>query len=148
MTFIDELNDIRRRAGILEQHDTYPFEWHGKNIMWSNGRYFISVNDVSNPTYISIYDSDNNRIGNMSTGYKQYSGKLWISVRDVTIKKDYQGNRLGFLMYKILLDNMNPEWGGMLGYQPDIVNKRVHKIYKRLGAEDLEDYYVIPNPNK
>lgn len=135
-------------TSICEQVRAQPYEWNGKNVMWDNGYYYIAANNPNDPTYLTVWTEDNKRIGYMATQTVTKKGVPWLKVDNVDIKKSHQGSKLGRTLYQILVWNMNPERGGLIGYKPDIVNKRVHSIYKRLGAEDDGgDNWFVRNPN-
>lgn len=148
-TFQEEINDIRRRAGLAEQTQQYPYEWNEKTIVWDNGRYYLAVNDFNDPTYLTMWNENNQRIGAMATRPMNKRKEQWLGISNVEVQT--KGQRLGTLMYQKLLDMMNPKWAGLVGYVPDMTNKKqIPSIYKRLGAEMPEDsdYWFIPNPNR
>jgi hypothetical protein len=147
----DELNDIRRRAGLQEQaRPHYPYEWNEKTIVWEQDGFRIAINNPSDATYITLWDDNNKRVGTLATSRKSIKKGNWLTVShvDIEAKKGARGLGLGLRMYQILLQYMNPEYDGLIGYKPDIVNKKqVPRIYQRLGAADEPDYWVVPNPN-
>lgn len=143
--FLSELNDIRRRAGLTLKED----KWHGKDVVWSDGQYFIVVNDPSDTTHVSLWDEDNNRIGALYTTQKAVGLKgNWLFVGNIEIKKPHRGEGLGTKMYEALLNHMSPEYDGLIGYKPDISSRYVPQIYKKLGAKEYDDWYIVPNPNR
>lgn len=122
---------------------------HDKHVLWDNGTYFIAGNDPNDPTFLTLWTEDNERIGQLGTRMMMRNKEEWLGVAEVSVKKAYQGERLAFRMYQALLANMPERYAGLIGYQPDIVHKGVHKIYKRLGARTEDgDYYMVPNPNR
>ena len=125
-------------------------EWEGKNLAWTDGHFFwITVNKPHDASYIAAWNKDNKQIGRLSTSEIASGQKgKWLSISDVSIKEEALGQRLATMMYKVLLQHMGKQYDGLLGYKPDIVDKRIHRIYKRLGARDYPDWYTVPNPNK
>ena len=133
---------------LYEQQRSEPFEWNGKQVVWTNGFYYIAVDSVEDPSYLTLWTEDNKRIGQLSTRTLPIKGK-WMGVSDVGIEKRHQGEGLGIRLYQQLIWNMNPRWDGLVGYKPDIANKRVYSIYRRLGAvDDGGDHLYVKNPNR
>lgn len=119
-------------------------EWEGKNVVWCNGTYRIAVNDPQKATYITLWTDNNKRVGVLSTTHKCLKDKPWLAVSTVEIARQHRGKRLGIQMYRALLEYMDKSYMGLIGYQPDIGNKRqVPKIYRRLNAVEEGDYYLV-----
>ena len=136
--------------GLKEQAAPDVQEWEGKNLAWTDGHFFwITVNKPHDATYIAAWNKDNKQIGRLSTSEFASGQKgKWLSISDVSVKEEALEQRLATRMYKVLLQHMGKQYDGLLGYKPDIVDKRIHRIYKRLGARDYPDWYTVPNPNK
>jgi hypothetical protein len=145
--------DLSRQLTTESINEDVPYEWHGKHIVWDNGEFRISVDRPGAATYIVLWNDQNKKIGYLSTTSKAAGGLpkgKWLFVGEVEIepRTGARGQGIAIQMYRALLNNMSTEYDGLVGYQPDIVNKRVDRIYKRLGAYEIPDYYLVPNPNK
>lgn len=135
----------RRDKKVLAMEDVQ--DWNGKSVVWSDGQYYVAVDDITGATYITAWTSDNKRIGHLSTrmipGYRN-----WLSVRDVELDKKARGSRIGYRMYQALLHYMSAEYQGIAGYMPDMANKKqVPAIYRRLGGKvdpDNADVILVP----
>lgn len=140
------ISDLRRP--LYEQLELKPVEWNGKNVVWTDGVYYVAVNNLQNPSFITVWTEDNKKVGRMTTDVHRVMKEPWIRVSDVSVDRKHQGNRLAVRMYQVLLTLMPQEYAGLAGYEPDIVSNRVIKIYKRMGAINDGDYWFVRNPNR
>lgn len=140
------INELR--YWICEQLELKPFEWNEKTVVWTDGYYHIVVNDLKDPSFITVWTEDNKKIGSLAADPHRLMKEPWKKVRDVAVHPKHGRQRLGLRMYQILMQLMPAEYAGLAGYEPDIITRRVIQIYKRLGAENVGDYWFVRNPNR
>ena len=112
---------------------------HGKNIVFDNDTYKISVNDPHDATFIALWHGGK-KVGSMYLGHGRTSDtKGYATVRSVDIDKKHQGNGMGKHMYRIALQYAHAKYKGIGSEQPDRVNKKqVPSILRRLGGKEHE----------
>lgn len=112
-----------------------PFMWNEKVAIWSNGGYFIAVNSLEAPTYISLWTEDNIKVGCLSVAPTSRRGQAWLKVGSVFIERRHRGQGLAAQLYRQLLNHAPGNIAGLYSYLPDRTNKRqVPAIYQRLGG--------------
>lgn len=113
---------------------------YGKSIVWENGEFYISVNDVTNATFIALWRSGK-KIGEMYLGEgRNRLTKDYATVRNVEIIPKYRGYGLGLEMYRAALQYVSPKFKGIGGENEQRSNnKQVPAIYRKLGGRRLED---------
>lgn len=141
------INDRRDRK-VLAKEDTT--EWNGKYVVWQGGGYRVAVDTPHAATYVTVWTDDGKRVGSLSTRtIPRYPE--WLSVRDAQVDAKHRNNRLGFRMYQVLLQHLDPKYHGLAGYLPDQANKRqVPAIYRRLGGKPdpkNADVILVPRPS-
>lgn len=143
--------DIRKIINILENTGNTldqkpPFEWNSKTIVWTNGTYAISVDDIDDARYVAVWTADNKCAGKLTTTGGTLRGE-YLGISMASLDPKHRGKRLGYLMYLCLLKYLGTKWKGISTYLPDQVNtKQVPKIWNRLGAYNPDgnlDYLVV-----
>lgn len=143
--------DIRQIINILEDtgnalDQKTPFEWNSKTIVWTNGAYAISVDDMDDARYVAVWTADNKCVGKLTTTGGTLRGE-YLGIGGVSLAPKHRGQRLGYLMYLCLLKYLGTKWKGISTYLPNQVNKKqVPKIWNRLGAYNPDgnlDYLVV-----
>jgi len=126
----------------------YQDENHGA-IIYDDGFYKISVNDINDAKYFQLYDDTWKRIGVLETrvkyldDYHGYSGKF-LAVHAIYIDKPHQDKGFGLKMYKLLQTYSADDVIGFLSYLPDRANKKViPKIYSHFNNVIVEDYHIV-----
>lgn len=109
-------------------------EWNGKNVVWSNGEYFIALDSEKDPSYVTLWTHDNKRVGFLST--RSHPGKRdYVGISSVSVDPKHRGKRLGKQMYRVLLQFLPKHFKGISSYLPDRYNRRqVPRIWKSLGG--------------
>lgn len=110
---------------------------HGKNIVFDNDNYKISVNNPNDATFIALWHGGK-KVGAMYLGDGRTSDtKGYASVRSVDIDRKHQGQGMGKQMYKVALQYTHEKYKGIGSEQPDRINKKqIPSILKRLGGEE------------
>lgn len=119
--------------------------WKGKNVVAQMGDYRLAVDDPIDATFVSVWTDDNKMVGSLQTRRTPDAvGREYLGISRVEIDRKHQGNRLGFMMYKVLLNHLGGQWKGVASYLPDQANKKqVPKIWKRLGGTVKDDHIVV-----
>jgi len=123
-------------------------EKHGKSVIWDNGQFFIAVNNPDKPTFFTAWTQDNEKIGTLSTKVLYKKGEPWMAVDYVDVHGGYRRQGIARALYHVMFQGMSPEFGGLFGYGPDIASKHIGKIFKRMGAQEEDGHYYVPNPNR
>lgn len=125
--------------------------WNGKHVVWTNGKYYVTVDDPTRARYVCAWTADNKRIGALRTRSSPvYGTKKYLNVCNVDLDKEHRGNGVGYQMYRALLNCVGPEFEGISSYLPDVANKRqVPAIWRRLGGRthpESEDVIYVDRP--
>lgn len=141
------INSRQDHKVLAMEADDGVEEWNGKHVVWSDGNYRIAVNIPDDATFVTLWTDSNERVGSLATrNISKYPN--WLSIRNVYIEPKHQGIGLGFQMYRLLLKNLNPNLKGLIGYMPDVTNKRqIPAIYRKLGGypdPDNSDVILVP----
>lgn len=130
----------------------YTDENHGQ-IVFDDGFYKISVNDINDVKYLQLYDGSWKRIGVLEArvkyleDYHGYSGKF-LAIHAVYIDDKHHDKGLGLRMYKLLQTYSADDIIGFLSYLPDRANKKViPKIYSHFNNSIVEDYHIVTFKN-
>lgn len=135
-----------------DTHTDRPFtqDEHGKNIVYDNGTYKISVNDPHDANYIALWH-ENKAVGKMYLGHGRTSDtKGYATVRSVDIDKKHQGQGMGRQMYNVAMKYVHDKYKGIGSEHPDRANKKqVPSIFRKLGGVNHEsgDITVDRKPN-
>jgi len=122
---------------------------HGKNIVYDDDIYKISVDDVDDATYVILW-YNNQRVGTLSVSKTNINdngrnGK-YLSIRSIEIDSKHRNKGYGTKMYKALFDFSNRDIKGLVSYLPNRSNKKqVPKIYKKFDGSSTKetDYQFI-----
>jgi len=148
-TTFDANNDDIRYAGGGE---TRTFTDDGnKLVVYQTKDYKISVDDINNAKYISLwfvnplFDLDV-KVGHLALS-KTEDG--FLKVQEIDIQKQHRGKGFSTLMYLMALKYSSENIKGIKSYLPDRVNKRqVPKIYKKLNGKNIGDWaYIFKSDN-
>ncbi len=129
------------KTNITESTSNRPFtqDEHGKNIVFDNNEYKISVNNPDDATFIALWHGGK-KVGAMYLGYGRTSDTTgYSSVRSVDIDRKHQGQGMGKQMYRVALQYVHAKYKGIGSEHSDRINKRqVPTILKRLGGKEHE----------
>lgn len=119
--------------------------WNDKNVASTVGDYRIVVDEPNDTTYVTVWTSDNKRVGELATRRTPDEiGRNYLGISHVEVLPAHRGYGLGLAMYNALLDNLPPKWKGIASYLPDQANqKQIPQIWKRLGGEIIDDHTVV-----
>lgn len=126
----------------------HEIDKYGKNIVWKNESYFIAIDNIQHPSYVTLWytgnKSDGEKVGELSTrNHPNNDGYIGISYTE--IKPKHRGLGFSKLMYRILLQLLPSNIKGISSYLPDRANKKqIPKIYKSLGGFIDGDFAYIP----
>ena len=131
-SLIDTANKILTESSTDR---SFTKDQHGKNIVYDDGEYSISVNNPNNAEYIALWHSGK-KVGNMYLGHGRTSDtKGYATVRSIDIDKKHRGQHMGKKMYEVALEYVHEKYKGIGSEQPDRVNKKqVPAIFRRLGG--------------
>lgn len=88
-SLIDTANKILTESSTDR---SFTKDQHGKNIVYDDGEYSISVNNPNNAEYIALWHSGK-KVGNMYLGHGRTSDtKGYATVRSIDIDKKHRGN--------------------------------------------------------
>lgn len=130
--------DFSNKPTIHESTTDRPFtqDEYGKNIVFDNDEYKISVNDPHDASYIALWHAGK-AVGKMYLGHGRTSNtKGYSTIRSVDIDKKHQGQGMGKQMYKTAMTYIHDKYKGIGSEQPDRVNKKqVPAIFRRMGGK-------------
>jgi len=125
-----------RRRSVLRTDE------HGKDIVWEQGPYSISVNNVQDASFIALWHIDERTpVGtlNLRAGRDQETMD-YAAVDYVEIDKKHRDQRLGTQLYRIALRYAGDQYRGLASEYVDRRNKnQVPSIYKALGGAESAD---------
>jgi len=117
---------------------------NGRNIVWENDNYMISVNDPENATYIVLWNNGK-KVGELFTTKGRNSATNgYLSVQNIEIDKQHRGKGLSSKMYDALLNHLGEKYKGISSENEQRVNKKqVPQIWKRLNANEIDGNYTV-----
>jgi len=142
--------EIRNMIDKIQNWKPHLNESTGKNIVYDNDGYQITVDDINDAQYVVLwYDGD--KVGNLSVDSTRLKlsndndFNRYLKVSHVFIQSPHRGNGFGLLLYKTLLQYCADNVKGIISHGPNRSNKKqIPKIYKKLGGYEDNDWYVIP----
>jgi len=112
----------------------------GKIIIWDNSIYSISVNDISDATFIALW-YDGKRVGALELVNTSLD---YIKVSNVSIQKKHRGMGLSRQLFRLALIFIDANKKGLCSYLPDRYNKKqIPKLYKRFNSFVNGDFEYI-----
>lgn len=155
MDFHDELNEIRRRAGLEEA--VRPHLTDNYNILWQGDEHMLIVADSRTWKFFALVDHQGNQVGFLDLEDIQYNveGESgweddWLSLERSWVDEGLRGSGLGLMMYQKALEGMPPYYAGLISFFENRRNRQqVPKIWSRLGARQTPDgkAVFVRNPN-
>ena len=124
----------------------------GKTIVKEKSGLKYAVNNIQNPTFLTVWDSGK-KIGGMSTADKAVHGaEGYVQIGNIEVSPKYRKQGIATELYKTLLEHLPKEAKGIMAYSPEIIAKKaIPKIYKKLGGrldEETGHYFIDKKPVK
>jgi len=133
---------------------------NGNNIVFEKGDYRISINNPNNATLSTLWHKETVKgkdywakrgVLRANVADRRFYGDKdfldYLKISEVEIEKEHRGQKLGYQLYKAVIDFRGDNIVGMFSYTPSRINKKeVPSIWKRLGGKEAigeADYQLI-----
>lgn len=112
----------------------------GKLVAWEDGDYKISVNSEDNATYSALYYKDK-KIGDIQT--RNFGIKDALGVNSIDIDPKHRNRGLASKLYSAIAKYMDSKYEYIMAYNPEIVNPKMKKWWKKKAAKVDGDFTYI-----
>jgi len=123
----------------------------GRNIIYQDENYKISIDSFVNPTYLTLYYSKIGRdfkVGELICTDKYFKSGRYITMKYVSVQNNHKGRGLSYRMVNSLLSILDTEIQGIItNFEQRDKNSPIVKMFCNLGAFKNElGYLEIKNP--
>jgi len=131
----------------------------GRNIIYQDAEYKISIDSFENPKYLKLYFNKNGRdlkVGELICSDKYFNSTngekpvRYISMKYVFVNDNHKGRGFSYRMVNSLLSVLNDEIDGIItNFDNRNKNSSIVKMFSNLGAfKNGYGYLEIKNPKK